>query len=366
MRLIVEIPSGPLSGKQIEVAVGQTVHVGRASKANVVLADDFLSGVHFALACDSKGCRVIDLNSRNGTKLNGELIIEAPLKNGDKLFAGRTNFTVRFEVEKTERAVETSPPRRARSASSSRGRVSKKIAAGKTSGKIRKVEPPSPETPTQKKEAQAPEDLPPVAAASPPQKRSEAEVVPRVESVSAAALDSYYAATLDGRLVQLLSNQPQPLFALMDGARDAQVLELIRAQGDECCSLYRSEQDQTVAPYLVRLPVRSKLLREMIKKGWGQEWGVYLTSALPLQDLRQYFRTALMITMPDGMELFSRFYDPRFFRGFLENCTAVEAEPFFGPVTSYFMEDERPEILLEFTRGRAGAEKKGHLLSPLN
>jgi len=25
-----------------------------------------------------------------------------------------------------------------------------------------------------------------------------------------------------------------------------------------------------------------------------------------------------MVTMLDGMELFSRFYDPRFFRGFLE------------------------------------------------
>jgi len=69
--------------------------------------------------------------------------------------------------------------------------------------------------------------------------------------------------------------------------------------------------------------------------------------------------------MPDGMELFSRFYDPRFFRAFLETCGAAEAEKFYGPITSYFMEDDRPEILLQFTRSKRGAEKKGHLLSVL-
>jgi len=65
------------------------------------------------------------------------------------------------------------------------------------------------------------------------------------------------------------------------------------------------------------------------------------------------------------MELFSRFYDPIFFRTFLQTCTADEAEKFFGPITSYFMEDERPEILLQFTKSKTGAAKKGHLLSDL-
>jgi hypothetical protein len=153
--------------------------------------------------------------------------------------------------------------------------------------------------------------------------------------------------------------------ALIDGVHDPQVFELLRGTAEEYRSLYRGDQNAAVAPYLVRLPPRSDLLKQMVQKGWGREWGVYLTCPLSLSELREFFRSSLMVTMPDGMELFSRFYDPRFFRAFLESCSAAEAEKFFGPITSYFMEDERPEILLQFKRSRKGAEKKGHLLSVL-
>jgi hypothetical protein len=200
---------------------------------------------------------------------------------------------------------------------------------------------------------------------SPPPPRPAATPSP-VGFVSAHDLASYEAATLEGRLHYILSNQQQPLMALVDAVRDRGILELLQIHDDEHQSLYRSEQDQRIAPHLVRFAPRSVLLKQMIQKGWGRQWGLYLTSTLSLTDLRQYFRTALMVTMPDGMELFSRFYDPRFFRGFLESCTRAEAEPFFGPVISYFMEDERPEILLEFTRSQGGTEKKGHLLSALS
>jgi hypothetical protein len=188
---------------------------------------------------------------------------------------------------------------------------------------------------------------------------------PPAEVIPAAALDSYEAATPDGRLLHILSNQPQTLMALIDAIHDAKVLELLRNTREEFQSLYRSEQNPKIAPYLVRLPPRSELLKQMIQRGWGHQWGVYLTCPLSLPELREHFRTSLMVSMPDGMELFSRFYDPIFFRTFLQTCTADEAAKFFGPITSYFMEDERPEILLQFTKGKTGAEKKGHLLSDL-
>jgi hypothetical protein len=69
-----------------------------------------------------------------------------------------------------------------------------------------------------------------------------------------------------------------------------------------------------------------------------------------------------MITMPDGQEFFSRFYDPRFFRGFLRGCTPAEAERFFGPINSYLMEAENADILLQFTKCDRGVETKERLL----
>ena len=178
-------------------------------------------------------------------------------------------------------------------------------------------------------------------------------------------MDSYRAATPEGRLLKILRNQPEPLMALVDATHDRRVLDVLHSGNEEYQSLYASNQNVAIAPYLVRLPPQSELLRRMVREGWGHGWGVYLTCPLSLRELREYFRTALMVRMPDGSELFSRFYDPRFFRSFLETCTAAEAEKFFGPITSYLMEDERSEILLQFKRSKSGPEKKGHLLSDL-
>lgn len=378
MRLVLEIVSGSNRGKQIKVEAGETVRVGRARPAEVPLGDNFMSGLHFALQCDAKGCRVRDLNSRNGTKVNGELIIEAPLKDGDQLFAGRTNFSVRLEPAKTSKSksfsrshADTISDRRP-SRSISRGSLSGKRSGSRSSKSLsgaKRREPevkagpgvaPSPpvKSPVSPPPPSAPMVTPPAPA--PPSGAPAREVVP------ALPLDSYEAATIEGRLFHFLSNQAQPVMALTDAIRDREILALLQTHSDEHQSLYRPEQDPQLAPHLVCFAPRSPLLKQMIQKGWGRQWGIYLTSLLSLADLRQYFRTALMVTMPDGVELFSRFYDPRFFRTFLESCTAAEAEAYFGPVTAYFMEDERPEILLEFTRSNSGAEKKGHLLSPLN
>jgi hypothetical protein len=178
-------------------------------------------------------------------------------------------------------------------------------------------------------------------------------------------MGAYEAATPEGSLLRILQNQPEPLLALIDATREKRVIDLLHKSGEEYRSLYRDEQNAALAPHLVRLPPQSLLLRQMIKEGWGHSWGVYLTCNASLRELREYFRTALMVKMPDGMEMFSRFYDPRFFRGFLETCTVEEAQRYFGPIRSYLMESERPEILLEFTRSSKGTEKKGHLLSVL-
>src|SRR2546425_10401232 len=110
MRLVLEIISGPLQGKKIEAKAGETVSIGRTPKASNPVADNFMSGAHFAVECDANGCRLRDLNSRNGTKLNGELVTEAVLKDGDRVYAGRTDFVVRIEaVPKTESVPAPTP-----------------------------------------------------------------------------------------------------------------------------------------------------------------------------------------------------------------------------------------------------------------
>ena len=370
MKLVLEVTSGPFQGQQIQAKAGETVSIGRTPKASNPLADNFMSGAHFAVECDANGCRLRDLNSRNGTKLNNELVTEAVLKNGDQIHAVRTNFLVRIEAVPKSESVPAPTP--LKSGEVATGAVAQKPSSrGKKAEKIKPPAPPlskgiRPREVKTERRMTAVEPAPQIESAPPtPPIERVPSPSPPAEVIPAAALDSYEAATPDGRLLHILSNQPQTLMALIDAVHDGKVLELLRTTGEQYQSLYRSEQNPKIAPYLVRPPPRSELLKQMIQRGWGHQWGIYLTCPLSLPELREHFRTSLMVSMPDGMELFSRFYDPVFFRTFLETCTADEAENFFGPVTSYFMEDERPEILLQFTKSKSGAEKKGHLLSVL-
>ncbi|MBI1791635.1 MAG: DUF4123 domain-containing protein [Acidobacteria bacterium] len=133
-------------------------------------------------------------------------------------------------------------------------------------------------------------------------------------------------------LIEVLRGQEQPLYALLDAARDPRVLELLRERDDEHQSLYEGEESEALAeaaPYLVRLPKRSRLLEALVKECWGKSWGVYLTSAAPFAEVRKHFRHFLMVKTEDGKDYYFRFYDPRVLRVFLPVCTKEEVEQFF-------------------------------------
>lgn len=376
MRLILEIISGPEAGQKIIVQAGQTVRIGRTSNAGVAVEDTFMSSQHFAIECMGGACGLRDLGSRNGTKLNGEKVTSVVLQNGDRILAGQTEFVV--QVESDDPASDQLPPSQLKDTlppteilrAASEGKVVAKVQAPSQTVESNLVveswskdaaEPSRP--PHVVQPFQVPEASAPLKKSVPGALREEKK--PQVSAGLEQAILSYEAATPEGTLLRILQNQPEHLMALVDATRDRRVLDLLHNSSEEYRSLYRDDQNLAIAPYVVRLPPSSPVLKQMIHEGWGRGWGVYLTCAGPLHELREYFRQALMVSTPDGVELFSRFYDPRFFRGFLESCSATEAEKFFGPISSYLMEAERPEILLQFTKTPRGAEKKGHLLTRL-
>jgi hypothetical protein len=164
--------------------------------------------------------------------------------------------------------------------------------------------------------------------------------------------------TPQDRVLQALRGQPDPLFALLDAARDARVLEFVRGSGEEYRSLYegsRGEELADWAPYLVRLPAGSGLLEALAREGWGKSWGLYLTSRSTLAEVRKHFRHFLMARLADGRDAYFRFYDPRVLRVYLPSCDPTEAAQFFGPVRCYLMEAKGPETLLRFVENGRGA-----------
>jgi hypothetical protein len=277
MPVILEARSGPHAGNRILLKQGQLVRIGRTISADFVFAcDSHMSGLHFSVEASDKGCRLSDLNSRNGTWLCGQSVPAALLTNGDSFTAGETAFAVIVGEE-------------------------------------------------------------------------DAASIPAQPAAAKPSADS---------LPTLLRNNFQPLYAILDAARDIRALALMIQHQEECQSLYEGVEGATqaqVAPYLVRLQKDSRLVEALVKEGWGKSWGVYLTGSSDFREVRHHLRHFLIVKMPGGEQVYFRFYDPRVLRAFLPTCTPEETTRFFGPIRSYLVEDENPTQLFQFVNTGKGS-----------
>jgi pSer/pThr/pTyr-binding forkhead associated (FHA) protein len=92
---LLEVLSGPLDGKiwsfEHEIVIGRDDAVAQACLA----LDRYVSRQHARLQIDSGAIRLVDLQSRNGTRLAGEAVVgEVPLPVGVPFVVGRTVLRV--------------------------------------------------------------------------------------------------------------------------------------------------------------------------------------------------------------------------------------------------------------------------------
>jgi len=169
-------------------------------------------------------------------------------------------------------------------------------------------------------------------------------------------------------LFQVLTQQPNPLFVLLDAARDEKIFEtlFIQTSLEYYESLFEgddAEALQKFAPYLVQLSGQEDFLKQLLHDGWGNNWGVYLTGEAPFHSLLAHLRRCTRVMLEDGRKVFFRFYDPRVLRIFLPTCTPEQATEFFGPITNYWMEDKNAEVLLQFHKAEQGVEVRKAAMS---
>ncbi|WP_437736610.1 DUF4123 domain-containing protein [Sorangium sp. So ce1335] len=284
---LLRVISGPLAGQTARIPGDRPLLVGRAPESDLPIAvDGELSALHFSVEQIDGSYLLRDLGSRNGTQVNRERAREVPLRDGDEIRAGATLFTV----------VRREP-------NGANGRC----------------------TPTQP---------------APPSRRARRTV--------AVATGAPYAASARARLRQ----ERAPLFAVLDAARDPRIRLLLVEAGEQAASLYTGFQGELLAdisPTLVHLPRESSLLDALIDSGWGDGWGVFLTSSRPFGDVRKHLRRFLLVESGAGKQQYFRFYDPRVLRGFLPTCGPRKTEALFEEIESFAMEAEDPGKLLRFT-----------------
>jgi Domain of unknown function (DUF4123)/FHA domain len=277
VRLILEIEPGSVAPRSVAIEAHSESRVGRMAPAQVILNDQTVSRQHFAISFNGRIGRLRDLGSTHGTSVNGKPVNECVLYDGDLIEAGVTTLRVRIADEATE------------------GETITEVADGFATAPISALE---------------------------------------------TAESSVIVPTLHDSLMQTLSAQGTPLYAILDAARDPLILAWLLDCKEEHQSLYegtKGDQLAAFAPYLVALPRGSAFLEKVVRCGWGKSWGVYLTCNQTFKDVRKHLRHFLMVEL-DGEQVYFRFYDPRVLRVFLPTCTPQEVVQFFGPIRQYFFE----------------------------
>lgn len=99
MRVTLTVLAGPHQGRVFTFSGHDTFLVGRSKHAHFKLSDDdpYLSRIHFMVEVNPPWCRLVDLGSRNRTRVNGQPVDRAELKSGDVIRAGQTIFKVAVE-----------------------------------------------------------------------------------------------------------------------------------------------------------------------------------------------------------------------------------------------------------------------------
>jgi pSer/pThr/pTyr-binding forkhead associated (FHA) protein len=301
--LVLRILDRPESTGRFRIARGSSV-VGRAADCAIAVDDQSLSRRHFKISWDGVECRVADLDSRNGLRLNGRRIREAVVHPGDDIVA----VAVTFRLEQ----------------------VSGRLADPAPEASVELIDPELPQ---------------PIFAAA--------------AATLAATASPARSGTLLANLAAHITGAPSVgLYALIDGAQAFDLAFTGRLMGHELYTLFigdLAEISARVGPCLVALGEPSAFLARWVERIGGHA-GVLLTSSAALPELGQHLRRIFIATDETNQEYFFRFYDPRVLRVFLPTCREDELREFFGVVTRWVAEDEEATGFVSYSLEDHGLE----------
>jgi Domain of unknown function (DUF4123) len=153
------------------------------------------------------------------------------------------------------------------------------------------------------------------------------------------------------------------VWMIVDCARDSQrIFRFLLACHLEYSCLYSgplSPELEMAAPYLVQLECENQDTRRLIELSWSHSWGVFLKTGTSLNKLRRHLRDFLMVRDQEGRRMAFRYYDPRVLRTYLPTCSSEELRTVFGPIESFWTEDQMDtDHILEFQLGSGNLIKK--------
>jgi hypothetical protein len=190
----------------------------------------------------------------------------------------------------------------------------------------------------------------------------EAHTPPR--RVTLSEVETERRARAEAALAELSAiAERDPLYAVLDMARDKRILTLCRESVEEHVSLYdglAGENLAAVAPHMVRLAPGSRLLASLLHEGFQKRWGIWLTSRAQVREVRRQLRRFLMVEIEDRpRRVYFRFYDPGTLVSILPTLSPRQAEDFYGETIAFYAEHRGGE-LRRFPRPASPNMTRGH------
>jgi len=102
-------------------------------------------------------------------------------------------------------------------------------------------------------------------------------------------------------LVDFFQRGVQPLYAVLDSARDGSIQPLLAKSGCVFRILYGSKLASVMddqGPHLVAIPRTSPFLLLLLESGWSKYWGLFFTSSADFAHVRRHLRRLLTVKLP--------------------------------------------------------------------
>jgi hypothetical protein len=159
----------------------------------------------------------------------------------------------------------------------------------------------------------------------------------------------------------------QNIWMILDGARTVDVFRFLLECHLEYSCLYSGPLTpdlEMAAPYLVQLDHGYRDTHRLIRRAWGNSWGVFLRTDASLKRLRRHLREFLTVRDTKGTRMVFRYYDPRVLQVYLPTCVTAELRTVFGPIECFWTESHDAAGMMEFSVENGQLKQQSLSLEP--
>ncbi len=140
------------------------------------------------------------------------------------------------------------------------------------------------------------------------------------------------------------ASRAETTYAVLGGARDKRIEQLLGLWGLEHASLYGDDTGSALrnaSPFLVALDREREETELLLDRAWGRAWGVFavVPTGTGFAAMQRHCRRLLRVLGPNNAVMLFRYYDPRVLRVFLPTSEGAQRTELFGPVDRWVLED---------------------------